>query len=325
MISQSRIKQIFEGFSNCRILVLGDVMLDEYLRGNVNRLSPEAPVPIVEIESESFHFGGAANVALNLKTLGCEPIMLGLIGDDRNGEIFRELLRREDMIGDGIIQYNDRPTTVKTRIIGGNQHLARVDREKIRYLSDAQNEEIIRVVNDILPSVQAVIFEDYNKGLLTKNIIQFTIEEASKRSIMTTVDPKFINFQEYRRSTVFKPNIKEAAQALALPISTDQDVRHAGIRLLQMMQVKCVLLTRGAHGLSLFESTGEITEVPTRTRKVADVSGAGDTVISTMTASLCGGATYQEAAHIANYAAGIVCEEVGIVPVLRNDLIKAFE
>jgi rfaE bifunctional protein kinase chain/domain len=325
MISPWRIKQIFEAISGRRILIAGDVMIDEYLRGNVNRLSPEAPVPIVDIESESFHFGGAANVAFNLKKLGCVPVMVGLIGNDRNGEIFLDLLRDEGITDEGILQLDDRPTTVKTRIIGGNQHLARVDREKIKYLADKQIKQVNDLIYGFLPQVDAIIFEDYNKGLLAKEVIHFTINEAVKRDILSAVDPKFINFMEYQGATVFKPNIKEAAQALALPIVTEDDARNAGFKLLNILNVKCVLLTRGSNGLSLFEDNGVMTEVPTRTRKVADVSGAGDTVISAMTAALCGGSTFQEAAQISNYAAGLVCEEVGIVPVMRDALMKAFD
>lgn len=320
MICSERIIQIFHSFTNKKVLVIGDVMIDEYLRGNVTRLSPEAPVPVVEIDSESYHFGGAANVALNLKTLGCEPIIVGMVGHDRMGEIFIDLLRQELLSADGIIQTDDRPTTVKTRIIGGNQHLARVDREKIKYVSDHLLTKVMETIEQFLTEIDGIILEDYNKGVLSREVINRTLAAAGERSILSAVDPKFINFLEYKKATVFKPNIKEAAQALARPIETDEDVYLAGRELIEKLSVECVLITRGAKGLSLFEKNGEITQVPTKSRKVADVSGAGDTVISTVTAALIGGASFKEAAIFANYAAGVVCEEVGIVPIKRDDL-----
>lgn len=319
-IKSEKVDTIFNAFKGKRILVIGDVMLDRYLRGKVSRISPEAPVPIVELESENYHFGGAANVALNLKSLGCEPITLGLIGEDTNAQVFLELIKSEQMDTSGFIKTSDRPTTVKTRIIGDNQHMVRVDREKIIYNNDKLHQQMVDRFEALIPQADAVILEDYNKGLLSKKFIHHILDYTTKHNLIVTVDPKFINFLEYRQATVFKPNIKEIAQALALPLEDQHQIEKAGLELVHKMQAKTVMLTRGAEGISLFEQNGTITHIPARTRKVADVSGAGDTVIATLTAALCAGATITEAALIANHAAGIVCGEVGIVPVKPEDI-----
>ncbi len=321
-INSKRIDKIFECFRNKKIIVLGDLMIDEYLWGKVARLSPEAPVPIVEIENDSLRFGGAANVALNLKTLGCEPILIGLIGNDRMGEMFYQILKKKGMTSKGIIQTDERPTTVKTRIIGDNQHIARVDRESREYVDGNLLDQIISKIDALIGEADAVILQDYNKGMLPIEVIKHTLNKAKKENIITTVDPKFTNFMEYKHATVFKPNIKELSQALARVIESDKDANEAGFEILAKLSAESVLLTRGAKGISLFEKSGESSQIQTKTRKVADVSGAGDTVISTMTAALTGGASYKEAACLANYAAGIVCEEVGIVPIERETLLR---
>jgi len=323
--SEERLQSIFDGFKNKRILVLGDLMIDEYLWGNVNRLSPEAPVPVVEIENESLRFGGAANVALNIKALGCQPLLVGMIGTDRRGSEFSRLMAEADMPSEGLIRTEERVTTVKTRIIGDNQHLARVDREDASYISGELEQLVIQRVAEILPQSDAVIVEDYNKGLLTKKIIRSTIQLANQLGKISSIDPKFVHFLEYSQATVFKPNVKETAQALARLIENDDDIQSAGFELLEKLNTRYVLLTLGGRGMALFEKGNDMQHIPAKTRKVADVSGAGDTVISTMTAAMVGGATALEAACLANYAAGIVCEEVGIVPIERDRLQQEIE
>ena len=295
-------------------------MVDEYLIGTVSRLSPEAPVPIIDIENESLRFGGAANVALNLKTLGCIPIIIGLTGEDKMSNRFLELMESYQLITDGIIRDENRPTTVKTRIIGDNQHIARVDREKTIYVEGKLEEKIKEKILSYINDANAVILQDYNKGVLSKSVIRYIITLANEKNVLSSVDPKFLNFMDYKNATIFKPNIKETAQALACSIQTEDDIKIAGIQLLNKLNVKNVLLTLGAKGMALFESDGSYGHMHTKTRKVADVSGAGDTVISTMTAAMAGGANAREAASMANYAAGIVCEEVGIVPIEADKL-----
>ncbi|RLD15799.1 D-glycero-beta-D-manno-heptose-7-phosphate kinase [candidate division KSB1 bacterium] len=320
-----RLQEIFSSFQNKKILVVGDLMLDEYLRGQVNRLSPEAPVPIVEIEQESYHFGGAANVSFNLKTLGCQPVTIGLVGNDRAGGILKDLLAEHGMVTEGIVVRPDLPTTVKTRIIGDNQHIARVDREKIRYEDAEVFKTLAQRFDDLLDEASAVILEDYNKGVLSSHLIQHIVQKAGAHNKLITVDPKFYHFLEYKDVTVFKPNLREVAHALARPIETDEEVVAAGKELLEKLHAQAVMITRGSQGLSLIEANGDVNHIPTRTRKVADVSGAGDTVISTLTAALAGGANLKEAATIANFAAGLVCEEVGIVPVQKGALLEIIQ
>ncbi|MEJ2054727.1 MAG: D-glycero-beta-D-manno-heptose-7-phosphate kinase [Calditrichaceae bacterium] len=321
-IPKNRINKIFNNLGSKRILVVGDIMIDEYLWGKVNRLSPEAPVPVVDVKNESLRFGGAANVALNLKTLGCIPIIIGIVGKDQMANSFLELMKKYGMNTEGIVTDEQRPTTVKTRIIGDNQHIARVDREKIKYADGDMAQALKNRISTLLESSDAVILQDYNKGVLSKDIIQMTLIQAAHQDKISAVDPKFMNFLEYRNATIFKPNIKETAQALARAINTEDEIKTAGKMLLDKLNTKNVLLTLGSRGMALFESNGSYSHVEARTREVADVSGAGDTVISTMTAAMAGGAEPREAATISNYAAGIVCGEVGIVPIEAKKLIK---
>jgi rfaE bifunctional protein kinase chain/domain len=290
-------------------------MIDEYLRGNVTRLSPEAPVPIVEIEHEEVRLGGAANVALNVKSLHAEPLLIGVVGEDRPAGQFIELMDNFGMDRRGVVKDTHRPTTSKTRIIGDNQHIARVDKEDRLPIGDRSKQKVIDILEEVIPEVDAIIMEDYNKGVLIPEIIEFTIKNAKKNEKFVTVDPKFVNFMNYIGATLFKPNVKEASAALAIEIHSDSDVSKAGMNLLQKLEVEGILLTRGAQGLSLIEANGEINHIPTKAKNVADVSGAGDTVISTMTVGLAGNASFLEAAILANVAAGAVCEEVGIVPI----------
>lgn len=319
---QKRLDAIFNGFAAKRIMVVGDLMIDEYIIGQVSRISPEAPVPVIEVSEESHRLGGAANVALNIASLGLEAIMVGVIGDDLAGEKLIHRFEKRNVKADGVVKINNRPTTVKTRIIGDSQHIARVDKELSTYLNPDEEKILGRKVLEIIGSVDAIILEDYNKGVLTENLISLIINKANENDKIITVDPKFKNFLNYQNVTLFKPNIKETEEALAIKVSNDEDLSNAGKSLIQKLQAKAVLITRGAQGMSLFESDGTETHVESKVHEVADVSGAGDTVISTLTAALTSGSTYKEAATLANYAAGIVCEYVGIVPVKKEQLYK---
>jgi rfaE bifunctional protein kinase chain/domain len=315
-IDQSRFETICSSFSNKKVMIIGDLMIDEYLFGNVNRLSPEAPVPIIEIQEEKLKFGGAANVAANIKGLGCIPFLVGSIGLDSTSEVFLNMIRSEGLPGDGILRMATRPTTIKTRIIGQSQHIARVDKESCVMLSEQEAQKVIEM--------DAVILEDYNKGLLSETVIRQITEIAIQQNKIITVDPKFINFMCYKNVTVFKPNLKETEKALAVAIRSEEDLLAAGKRLMHELHVENVLITRGAFGMTLFEKNGIISHVPTKAWHVADVSGAGDTVISTLTAAMTGKATVKEAATLANYAAGIVCREIGVVPITLNAIREAY-
>lgn len=298
-------------------------MIDEYLRGNVSRLSPEAPVPIIEIEHEEMRLGGAGNVALNIKALGAEPLLIGVTGKDMMASRVEDLMKSYGMDPSLIVVDARRPTTVKTRIIGDNQHIARVDKEHALPVSADLYHLILERMENLISQVDAVILEDYNKGVLQPELISKALRLAKKSDKIITVDPKFVNFMSYKGATVFKPNIKEVSAALAREIQTEEDVNQAGKELLERLEVDCILLTRGPKGISIFEAGGRVNQIPTKAKNVSDVSGAGDTVISTMTVALTGNASFLEAAALSNMAAGIVCEEVGIVPIELEILKKS--
>jgi rfaE bifunctional protein kinase chain/domain len=322
-ISQDKLDTIFNKFSDKRILVIGDLMLDEYLVGNVSRISPEAPVPVVEIKEQRMCLGGAANVALNIASLGSVPIVVGAIGDDIHGDTLLDLLAQNRVLADGVIRILDKPTSVKTRIIGDSQQVARVDREAVDYLNKEQEKRILEKIEDLLNSVDGIVIQDYNKGVLTETAISEIIKRATNKDLLIAVDPKFKYFLKYQKVTIFKPNITETEQALAIKINSEDDLETAGQLLMEKIQADNILITRGSNGMTLFEKDERMTHISTRAREVADVSGAGDTVIGILTAVMLTGASIQEAATLANHGAGLVCAEVGIVPVNKNKLYKA--
>jgi len=319
--STARLNELFAHFKNKRIAVVGDVMIDRYMWGTVTRISPEAPVPVVEIESETSRLGGAANVANNIKALGGIPILVGVVGNNVHGTEFREMLAQMDCPTYGIITDTTRPTTIKTRVIAQDQHVVRVDSEDKRDIDSGIQKQIVDVLREHMDSIDAVIIEDYNKGVIVKELIRSVIELVNEKGKIVTIDPKFNNFFEYQNVTLFKPNKKEAEEAIGKKFRTETDVIEAGKLLLEKLHAENILLTRSEKGMSLFERNGDVTHIPTVARKIADVSGAGDTVIATLTMLLASGATVKEAAAIANYAGGIVCGEVGIVPI-EPDILK---
>ena len=298
-------------------------MLDRYYWGSVTRISPEAPVPVVEVESESTRLGGAANVANNIASLGGIPIMVGVIGNDAAGTTLKSIIQENGFPTEGLILDSGRPTTVKTRVIAHHQHVVRIDQERKEDIKPGIQEKILSQVKKMIGSIDAVILEDYNKGVIVKNLIPELIAAARGHRKIIAVDPKYNNFFEYKQVTVFKPNMKETEEALGRKLEDRASVEQAGRDLVQRLQAENVLLTRGDEGISLFERSGTVTHMPTRARRVADVSGAGDTVVSTLTMALAAGADIREASSLANYAGGVVCGEVGIVPIGREALFHA--
>ena len=290
-------------------------MLDRYFWGSVARISPEAPVPVVEVESESTRLGGAANVANNIASLGGIPTLVGVVGQDDSGKALTSILTECRFPSDGILVDTSRPTTVKTRVIAHSQHVVRVDREVKDEISEEMQTKILGVLEKHASSLDAIVIEDYNKGVVVKSLITRLVEFARRHHIIITVDPKFNNFFEYKNVTVFKPNKKETEEALGVRLDDQASVERAGRTLVDRLKPDNVLLTMGERGMTLFEGSGATTHVPTAARKVADVSGAGDTVIATLTMGLAAGATIREASMLANIAGGIVCGEVGIVPI----------
>lgn len=316
-----RVEELFNACASKRIAVVGDLMVDRYFWGEIERISPEAPVPVVEVAEESHNFGGAANVANNLSALGAHPIPFGVIGSDLSGEMFKEKMREKSIETAYIFTDPDRPTTVKTRIIAHSQHVVRVDRESRDDIPPGIEDELIGGFREMAGSFDAVIFQDYNKGVITNRIIKEIIKTARKSELLIAVDPKFHNFFQYHDVTLFKPNIKETEAALGTKIRTEDDLMECGNRIFDRINPQHLLITRGAKGVTLFEERGKNPSyLPTITRKVHDVSGAGDTVIAALTTFCVSGGSLVESAVIANFAAGSVCEEVGVVPVDKEKL-----
>lgn len=326
MTQQLDIHTVAQFLRNCEgmtIAVIGDVMLDRYFWGSVSRISPEAPVPVIDVEKESFHLGGAANVALNLRSLGCNALLCGVVGADNSGGIIQSVAAQSGLAGGGILALDSRPTTVKTRIIGNNQQIARLDREVRDDIAPDEAAALIRLL-EARDDIAGIIIEDYNKGVVSAEVIAGVRALSHDRNIPVFVDPKHRHFFEFTGVACFKPNRKEAQEALGFSLKSDADVYRAGRELLARLRCENVLLTLGERGMMLFESNGAIDSVPTRARHVADVSGAGDTAIATLAAMTAGGATMKQAAALANIAAGLVCEEPGIVTIQAERLLDAF-
>ena len=321
--TDQRIAELFNGFKGKKIAVVGDLMVDRYYWGSVTRVSPEAPVPVVDVTNESVRLGGAANVANNIQSLGGATLLVGLIGNDHPGELFQEILRDQGMDTTGIVVDPARPTTIKTRVIAHSQHVVRIDYESKADCPEHIRHKIIDAVKYNIHSIDGIIIEDYNKGVVTKEIIAEVIAVANKYGKVITVDPKFNNFFEYKNVTVLKPNLREAEEVLGGRLRTAEDIDRAGMKLLEALSVQNLLLTRGEHGMSLFEAGGAITHLKSEATNVQDVSGAGDTVISTLTMALAGGANVREAAVLANCAAGVVVGSVGITPIEPKALAEA--
>lgn len=323
-ISKKELSGFIKNFKNKKVVVLGDLMLDRYFWGRVTRVSPEAPVPVVDIKSESYHLGGAANVASNLKSLGLETYLCGLVGDDEYGHKFVSLANQTGVNVDGVYIDTDRPTTVKTRVFGNNQQIVRLDTESIKTVSTNAERHILDILHEI-KDIACIVFSDYNKGCLSEIVIREIITQAKNNNIPILVDPKFNNFFEYSNVTMVKPNKKEAEVALNMKLDSVDEINKAGKILLKKLNVDNVLLTLGHDGMVLFEQNGNITRIATKARTVADVSGAGDTAIASFAASYVGGVDVKQASFIANIASGIVCEKPGIVSIEIDELLKSFE
>ncbi|MCE1188529.1 MAG: D-glycero-beta-D-manno-heptose-7-phosphate kinase [Ignavibacteria bacterium] len=324
-IQSSRLAELKVKFKGLRIAVLGDVMLDSYYWGEVRRISPEAPVPVVEVNNESYRFGGAANVAYNIATLTGLPLQMGVVGNDRDATTFKKLMKDAKISSEGLVVDSSRPTTVKTRLMAHNQHVVRFDKENTNPITEEIQSKFIEILNQQIGSLDALILQDYNKGVLTQGFIEQVVEICRQNNVIVTVDPKYHNFFSYKNVTVFKPNRKEAEDMLKMRIRNESEVREAGKILMSKLKAQHVLITLGEDGVAIFSKGKDVKIIPTKARKVADVSGAGDTVIATLTMAMAAGADIYEASILANYAAGIVCEEVGIVPVQVNNLFDTVE
>jgi D-glycero-beta-D-manno-heptose-7-phosphate kinase len=321
------VNQLFEDFSRRKILVLGDVMIDAYLEGKVNRMSPEAPVPIVSFTSQEQRLGGAANVALNLLSLGASVTICSVIGDDNNGKDLQDLMRKQSISTEGLVLSPNRKTTVKTRVIGNNQQLLRVDNEQTNDILISEEDELVAKINELLKSnFDAIIFEDYNKGVLTESLIERVISLAKKYNVVTTVDPKQKNFYAFKGVTLFKPNLKELRDGVKrmVDVNDKQDFEAAVHEMNHELKAENVFVTLSEHGVFIQNSSTKH-YIPAHIRTIADVSGAGDTVISVATLCLLAGQPIEEIAAIANLAGGLVCERVGVVAIDKSQLKSELE
>jgi D-beta-D-heptose 7-phosphate kinase/D-beta-D-heptose 1-phosphate adenosyltransferase len=333
----NRLKSIISKFSNVRILVIGDLILDEYIYGNVDRISPEAPVPVVWASERKFLPGGASNVASNIVSLGAQANITGIVGKDDKADILLAELKKKHINTEGVFDVFNRYTSVKTRIIGGHQQIVRVDWENTDSIKDNLQDKLENFIKQNIKKVDAVIIEDYGKGLITPAIATCAISQAKVSNKIVTVDPKEENFDYYSGATAITPNRKETENAIrnikirnsynnlrvnSDKLSTDKDIDSAGKGLLEHLKLEGVLITLGDKGMRLFEKGKKPYQIDTVAQEVFDVSGAGDTVIATFTLALACGATMQEAALISNFAAGIVVGRVGVAATTQNELIS---
>lgn len=324
-LTPQRAAELVSRFRERRIVVYGDVMLDEFVWGDVTRISPEAPVPVVEIRRESAHLGGAANVLSNLRALGVNSSLVGVVGQDRAGERVRAELRESGALDadDSLITDVSRPTTVKTRIIAHSQLVVRADRERRTPLDATVEERVVETLRRLLRSADALVVSDYDKGAVTPAALDAILPAAEAAGVPVLIDPKIRNFDSYRPATLVTPNHHEALKVTNTDDDTDEGMARAARLIRERLGCRSVLITRGERGMML-EEDGEPTYVPTAAREVFDVTGAGDTVIATLAASVAAGATLAEAAMLANHAAGIVVGKLGTATASADELLASF-
>jgi rfaE bifunctional protein kinase chain/domain len=309
------------------VVVLGDVMLDEFVWGEVTRISPEAPVPVVDIQRESVHLGGAANVVANLLALGARAAVVGVVGNDRAGENLRRELQNAGaaQADETLVIDESRPTTIKTRIIAHNQLVVRADRERRTHVAAETEDRIIQALKNLLADAHAFVVSDYDKGAVTTRILAEVLPFARERGIPVLIDPKIRNFDAYRPATLVTPNHHEALRLTNMEADTNEGLEQAARMIQARLGCDAVLITRGERGMMLLESNGAPVQVETVAREVYDVTGAGDTVIATLACALSAGATMLDAATLANHAAGIVVGKVGTATASTEELINSFE
>lgn len=316
-------KEIFEGFKKLNVLVVGDLMIDAYTWGKATRISPEAPVPVVAVNKREARLGGAGNVVMNLVSLGAKPFVVSVVGNDVRGEELKNLLLEQQVATDGIVVDNSRPTTVKERIISGSQQLLRIDAENDQIISSDIASQVIEKVKQVLPKVQVLIFEDYDKGLLSAPTIQEIINLAKQHKVPMVVDPKKRNFLAYAGVDLFKPNLSELKEGLGLQSSdlADQQLPQTVKDFKESQGMKGVFVTLSERGVYI-DYANETAKIPAHVRQIADVSGAGDTVISIAACALALGLPAKDIAGLANLGGGLVCESLGVVPIDVEKLME---
>jgi D-beta-D-heptose 7-phosphate kinase/D-beta-D-heptose 1-phosphate adenosyltransferase len=322
-ITLSRGRELLAKTPEARVLVVGDLMLDRYLIGSVDRISPEAPVPVVRVESERWALGGAGNVAANIVALGARCDVVGGIGEDPEGKVLRERLSQTGVGVTGLVELDDRPTTVKTRIMARHQHVTRIDREDSSDISEKQAERLAEAVRRLGPGAEAIALEDYNKGIFVPSLIRATLETGGRESIPTVVDPKRLRFFEFKAATVFKPNSRELEDALGERLRPDDAEWMSDVR--GRLGCHTLLLTLGELGMAVQSGETDYMRVPTVARDVYDVSGAGDTVTAVLAVALAVGATPLEAAVLANHAAAVEVGKAGVATVSPEEILQQQE
>ena len=324
-ISKQDIEKLFEGFNSLNVLIIGDVMIDSYVWGKVDRISPEAPVPIVSVNKKEDRLGGAANVALNIQAMGSKPILCSIVGGDEEGKTFIKILKSNNLPSEGIVQSYNRRTTQKTRIIGNNHQMLRIDGEDLHELNESEESKFFEQIKLILNTqkVDAIIFEDYDKGCITKTLIEKVVEIAKAKEIPTTVDPKKTNFLNYQNVSLFKPNLKELKEGLNIDFNhKNKEELEASINKLEFaLSNTSTLITLSESGVFI-NSSEEKHHIKAHHRDITDVSGAGDTVISVATLCLALNTDLETIAQLSNLAGGLVCENVGVVPIVKEELFN---
>lgn len=324
-LDRARAAALAARFPQISLLVVGDLMLDQYLWGGVTRISPEAPVPVVRLERESFRLGGAGNVVNNLVALGARAVPAGVRGDDRHGDLLEKFCRDSGIPTQALVTAPGRPTTVKTRVIAHNQQVVRVDQEVDHPLEAAVAEKLAGRVMESLSGAQGLVVSDYDKGGISRDLLSALLPEAARRNLPIVVDPKIRLIRHYRPATVVTPNAREAMEATGMPARTDEDFEAVGRRLLDLLGCPYVLITRGERGMLLLKKDGPSDVIPAAAREVFDVTGAGDTVAATLALALAAGATMEEAALLSNRAAGVVVGKVGAATLTVQELLNATE
>ncbi|WP_223274520.1 D-glycero-beta-D-manno-heptose-7-phosphate kinase [Salibacter halophilus] len=320
-MDQHLINRAFDQFKHLKAIVIGDVMIDSYYWGKTDRISPEAPVPVVSVQKKENRLGGAANVARNIKALDAEVFLCTVIGDDEGGNTFESLMKDENMPVDGLIKDEKRPTTIKTRVISHHQQMLRIDEETVSPIDRKINKKLIDRIQSIIDreDIDVVIFEDYDKGLITPNLIKQVITFCREHGVPVTVDPKKKNFKAYKHATLFKPNLKELREGLKieLPEVNKESLDKAIALLNEKIEVDQALITLSERGVYINTAQGSKI-IPAHIRNIADVSGAGDTVIAVASLCLALGMEPEFTAQLANLAGGLVCEQIGVVPINKN-------
>ena len=320
--NNQQLQKVVEQFSDQPILVVGDLMLDRFVWGRVERISPEAPVPVVEVVKETVHLGGAANVAYNLAVLKARPLLVGVVGSDEAGDRLVEELHRQEISSEGIVRDKGRSTTIKTRIIAHNQQVCRTDREDKTPLSQGTVDQMRSAYQTLLEQVQGMILSDYAKGALSAALVVDLIQEARQAKKFLAVDPKSDDFSVYRGASIVTPNKKEAVRASGVEIVDEASFIQAGEKLLEVIASDYLLITRGEEGMTLFEGK-EHSHIPTVAREVFDVSGAGDTVIASLTLAVAAGASIRDAAILANHAAGVAVGKLGTAAATGEEILSS--